>query len=66
MGDRMKKIRAFTLDEENLNLLKTKAQKVGTTVSEFLDSILEDYFLNQEREGDNRNEIFSENKKRKN
>jgi predicted DNA-binding ribbon-helix-helix protein len=47
-GDKMKKAVSFTLEEENIEQLKTLARQKNMTVSDLVDSIIE-YLLNNKR-----------------
>jgi predicted DNA-binding ribbon-helix-helix protein len=46
---KMKKAVSFTLEEENIQQLKTLAHQKKMTVSDLVDSIIELYLLNNER-----------------
>jgi predicted DNA-binding ribbon-helix-helix protein len=45
----MKKIVSLTLEEENIEQLKTLAHQKNMTVSDLVDSIIELYLLNNEK-----------------
>jgi hypothetical protein len=45
----MKKAVCITLEEESINQLKSAAEDLGVSLSELLDSILEFYFYNLDK-----------------
>jgi predicted DNA-binding ribbon-helix-helix protein len=52
----MKKLFAFTLEEENIKKIREIAKKRNQSVSDFVDSVLEDFLFNKPDSGGEKRE----------